>query len=217
MFNFFSLLSIFIYSGLQRTQVLLVTKAHQILKDPNKRFEEVELAEEFDNDIKPYTSWKWVLVLYELAIWINVFHTVLFWLRWREEVFEYYRNREPHTRSNVIVRVTLAHCINIIPPVLILIEFIFNKVVFSYRHVFVPILFIIVYELIVKLGDNLIEEGEIPDQDQGRYGEPLFMLWALAIMAGTYCGLTFFTHLRYYAFRDKLGYKGQDFLNALIK
>lgn len=59
---------------------------------------------------------------------------------------------------------------------LILIEFIFNKVVFSYRHVFVPILFIIVYELIVKLGDNLIEEGEIPDQDQGRYGEPLFML-----------------------------------------
>ena len=68
MFNFFSLLSIFVYSGLQRTQVLLVTKAHQILKDPNKRFEEVELAEEFDNDIKPYTSWKWVLVLYELAI-----------------------------------------------------------------------------------------------------------------------------------------------------
>lgn len=97
------------YSGKQRTKILLETKVYQTLRNPDKNFDDIEIEEEFEEDVIPYTSWKWVLILYELAITVNVFHTILFWARWEEKMYDYYEKRSPHTHINVVIRILLMY------------------------------------------------------------------------------------------------------------
>ena len=107
--NFFAMMFVFAYSGRQRTQILIATKVYQTLKYPGRRYEDFETAEEFENDLKPYNSWKWVIILYELAATLSLFHTSIFWFRWYDDMIQYYEDRPPHTKSNIIVRIVMVH------------------------------------------------------------------------------------------------------------
>jgi len=187
---------------MQRTQVLLITKIYEIRKDTSLKFEDIEIDDEFKNDIKPYTSWKLTLVLYELAITVNVFHTVIFWLRWYDDMIDYYQEREPHTYSNVIVRLILVHCINVIPPILVMFDFVFSKVRFNFRHWPVPILFLIVYKGLTILGVEIINDQQLPVTDATNANDPLFMLSSVTIIAGIYLLLASISNIKYRMFKD---------------
>jgi len=66
--NFFSLLSIFVFSGLQRTVTVLRFRLHQ--KSSGK---ERGRTEEEQKDLKPYSGWKITMILYELAMTLTIF------------------------------------------------------------------------------------------------------------------------------------------------
>lgn len=65
--------------------------------------------------VRAYKSWKSVILLYEFAQALSIFHTIMFFGFWRENVIDYYddNNYSPSTRH---LRVILLYIINTFPP-----------------------------------------------------------------------------------------------------
>ncbi len=81
----------------------------------------LSVQEEEEDDvekIKAYKSWKSVILLYELAQALSIFHTFMFFVFWRPALYRYYHDEKlPLTQANRIIRVILLYAINTFPPV----------------------------------------------------------------------------------------------------
>ncbi|CAI2371346.1 unnamed protein product [Moneuplotes crassus] len=216
--DFFSLFFVFIYSGFQRTKILLETKLYFILNDPNGEFWNKKVAKEHEDDVQPYTTWKQVVILYEVAITINLFHTYFFWVHWYSEIIEYYKNRQPQDELSILVRVSLAHSINLIPPIMLAFDFMFSKVVFNYRHWFLPALTLIIYKCVTLGGEYVIEYEEMPHNDNEKADNIYFFLMVMSIITGLYLFLAFVTKIKYWIFKPNFPQEGKYmFIDRCVK
>ena len=126
----------FLFSGKQRTEILFRTKAYNILK--LQQGSEVNHEEEEETEtIKPYPAWKSVILIYELAQTLSLFHTIMFFLFWRPSMYDYYWERQPDTHSNQVMRIIMMWTINTIPPIFMLFDMAFSKILFRLRHFWV--------------------------------------------------------------------------------
>ena len=56
--------------------------------------------------VRGYSAWKSVILLYEFAQGLSLFHTIMFFGFWYQDLFHYYYyEKEPRTYSNRVMRV----------------------------------------------------------------------------------------------------------------
>ena len=138
-----------------------------------------------------YKSWKSVILLYELAQTLNLFHTIMFFLFWRQEVYDYYYYvKEPHEPENRYMRVIILYSINTIGPLIMIFDLIFNKIIFRLRHFWVGLIAAIIFFGIQLLGREFLVNGEFP-----RHVEELPEIWHKAAAVGGYIGCHVFLWL----------------------
>ena len=134
--NCIAIALIFVFSGKQRTDILYSTKAYFVLKlGQNSEINEDEDDEEVKEGLKSLALWKSVILLYELAQTLNIFHTFVFWAFWREGMIEYYNAKQPPTEINKQMRLIIMYTINTIPPLFMIFDMIFSKIIFRLYHV----------------------------------------------------------------------------------
>ena len=106
----------------------------------NRVSEDKEDEDEVEK-VKSYKSWKSVILLYEFAQTLSLFHTLMFFFFWRHDMYDYYFNiKDPQTTINRNMRVIILWLINTLPPLCMLFDMIFNKIVFRLRHFWVGLL-----------------------------------------------------------------------------
>lgn len=98
-----------------------------------------------------------------------------------------------------------------------MIEFLFNKIVFNYRHVTVPIAFILLYKVLSLIGDYVIKSEDMPLTDARYSSNPIVLGLAIAAISSVFIILAIFTHIRYYLLRNRAEMESQTFLNNQIK
>lgn len=135
--NCIAITLIFMFSGKQRTEILFRTKAYNILKLNQGSEVNHQRDEEETEKIKPYAAWKSVILVYELAQTLSLFHTIMFFLFWRPSMYDYYWNRSPTTHSNQIMRIIMMWVINTLPPLFMIFDMVFSKIIFRLRHFWV--------------------------------------------------------------------------------
>lgn len=113
-------------------------------------------TEEEQKDLKPYKGWKPTLILYELAQTLCLFQTIMFWCFWHTEIFEYYAKKEPQTERNVIMRKVNCYVSNIVPPLIMLIDFMVSKVYFRITHIIIHIPIFFVYWAIRQTTSSIV-------------------------------------------------------------
>lgn len=107
-------------------------------------------------EVKGYSAWKSVILLYELAQTLSIFHTIMFFSFWYEEMRIYYVNKEPHEQINIDMRIIIMWTINTLPPLFMLFDFIFSKIIFRLRHFWVGLLGSVIFLGFQILGRKII-------------------------------------------------------------
>jgi hypothetical protein len=107
--------------------------------------------------VKGYKSWKSVILVYELAQTLSLFHTFMFIAFWHVDTIEYYFNiKEPPTGTNRYMRVIVMWSINTLPPAFMLFDMLFSKILFRLRHFWVGLLCSAIFLGIQTLGKYYI-------------------------------------------------------------
>uniref|UniRef100_A0A7S3KGG7 Uncharacterized protein n=1 Tax=Euplotes crassus TaxID=5936 RepID=A0A7S3KGG7_EUPCR len=130
--------------------------------------------------VRAYKSWKSVILLYEFAQALSIFHTIMFFGFWRENVLNYYDSNEysPSTRT---LRVILLYVINTFPPACMLFDMAFSKILFRLRHFWVGLLCSAIFLGIQYLGKTSVISDEFP-----KGVEDLPGIWQRAAALGGY-------------------------------
>ena len=154
----------FAFSGKQRTEILFRTKAYN-LKHISGSSSGLE-SEEDDDDVETvrgYKSWKSVILIYEVAQTLSLFHTIMFFAFWYSDTHNYYFNiKEPKTDTNRYMRVIVMWGINTLPPMFMLFDMVFSKILFRLRHFWVGLLASAIFLGIQTLGSRVILRFEFP-------------------------------------------------------
>jgi hypothetical protein len=125
---------------------LFRTKAYFILKlGQDKKAIEEEEEEEQKEGLKSYATWKPVILLYELAQTISIFHTIVFWAFWYDGMHDYYLEKEPQTEINKQMRIYIMVVINTIPPLFMIFDLIFSKIIFRLRHFLIGLICSVIF------------------------------------------------------------------------
>lgn len=133
--NWVSLALLFGFSGIQRTEIIVKTNAYYALRLGNeKKIQQYDEDEEETEKITPFSHWKAVILLYELAQTLNLFHTIAFWLFWYDGMYDYYMAKDPSTPINKKMRIIIMVVINTLPPIFMIFDMIFSKILFRLWH-----------------------------------------------------------------------------------
>jgi len=162
--NCVSLVIVWIFSGKQRTEIVFRTKAYNIKNiRVTNRVSDEEIDEDEVEELQTYKSWKSVILLYELAQTLSLFHTIMFFAFWREDVYDFYFNvKEPKEPINQQMRVIILYSINTIGPLVMIFDMIFNKILFRLRHFWVGLLASVIFFAIQTLGREFLVNGDFP-------------------------------------------------------
>jgi len=107
--------------------------------------------------LQSYKSWKGVILLYELAQTLSLFHTIVFWVFFYDNMYDYYYYiKQPDTQINRDMRVIIMWLINSIPPAIMIFDMIFNKIVFRLRHFWVGLVSSVIFLVIQFLGKEVL-------------------------------------------------------------
>ena len=97
-------------------------------------------------------------------------------------------------------------------------DFLFNKIVFNYRHWFLPTLVLVFYKVVTILGDAMIKRSDMPDIDSDRANEPIFFLIGAVIITSIFLLCALFTKIKYWLFKKEYPEDPKHlFLNSLVK
>ena len=72
----------------------------------------------------------------------------MFWIFWREEIFNFYNVKEPQTPKNVMMRTVNCYVSNIVPPLIMILDFLFSKTLFVYSHMIFTLLVFILFSIL---------------------------------------------------------------------
>ena len=161
-FNTFSLLLVWLGSGDQRTEILLKTNAYSKLKQRKQIINKAEDDDYEVDDIKTY-FWKLTILFYEIAQVLSIFSLIMFWVFWREHVFEFYRYNHPMGEDKYeapywrrTFRIVVCVWSNSVTPLYMFLDFLLTKLVFRYRHVIFHTLVGLAYLGVFALGEEMI-------------------------------------------------------------
>ena len=161
--NWAAIFFIFAFSGKQRTEILFRTKAYYILKlDKDSAILKEEEEDEQKEGLKAYATWKPVILLYEIAQTLSLFHTVAFWAFWYPDMKTYYDEKEPSTEINKVMRVGIMIVINTIPSIFMIFDLIFSKIIFRLRHFIVGLILSAMFQVIQYAGLAIIKDDSKP-------------------------------------------------------
>ena len=122
-----------------------------------------EDEEEEVEKVQAYKSWKGVILLYELAQTLSIFHTIMFFAFWYGDLYQYYFiDKEPKTDSNRYMRLIIMWMINTVGPLFMVFDLIFSKIVFRLRHFWVGLLGSAAFLGIQTLGREVMLPNEFP-------------------------------------------------------
>ena len=200
--NFWAYVLMFVFTGIYRTMAILRFGLNNNGKGRLNTAEDMEY-------IEPRQSWKPILILYEVAQAMNLFQTIMFWAFWHEDVVFWYAWKQPLTPRNVVMRQVMAYINNVIPPLIMLFDLTFSKLVFCFTHVWIHFFVFVVFWAINQGSDNLI--GSEPTI----YGNNIFPNKMIdsdnaGVVVGLFIGfllchilLTLFTKIKYWIFKNK--------------
>ena len=140
--NCIAILSIFVFSGKQRSEILHVTliKTGAGLKLKNASKESLKDDSDDQEEIKGYSMWKTVVLIYEFAQTLSLFHTFMFFFFWHQSMHDYYWHKEPQTQINKVMRILIMWVINVFPPLFMIFDMVFSKILFRLRHFWVGLI-----------------------------------------------------------------------------
>lgn len=140
--NCIAIFSIFVFSGKQRSNILYVTliKTGAGLKFKNVSKEKLKDDNEDQEEVKGYAVWKTVILIYEFAQTLSLFYTIMFFLFWKQSMRDYYWHKEPQAQINKVMRIIIMWCINIFPPLFMIFDMVFSKIIFRLRHFWVGLI-----------------------------------------------------------------------------
>mmetsp|Transcript_22730 Transcript_22730/g.26096 ORF Transcript_22730/g.26096 Transcript_22730/m.26096 type:complete len:110 (+) Transcript_22730:444-773(+) len=86
----------------------------------------------------------------------------MFHLFWRKSMDDYYWYKEPLTPINQVMRIIIMWTINIVPPLFMLFDMIFSKILFRLRHFWVGMILSVVFFGIQTIGRQVIPKRDFP-------------------------------------------------------
>ena len=133
----------------------------------------------------------------------------MFWAFWRESVVFWYQWKMPLTPKNVAMRQVMAYINNVIPPLIMLFDLAFNKLVFCFSHIWIHFFLFVIFWAVNQGSSNLIGSEPVIN---GHNIFPNSMISSdnAGEVIGLFIGfllchvlLTLFTKAKYYMFRNK--------------
>lgn len=163
--NWISIALIFAFSGKQRTEIVFRTKAYNVKEiSLNRSSDGIDHSKDYEiEQVQGYKAWKTVILLYELAQTLSLYHTIVFFSFFYSEVYNYYYNvKKPQEQINKDMRILIMWLINTIPPLVMIFDMVFSKILFRLRHFWVGLLCSVVFLGIQYLGRHYLLKDEFP-------------------------------------------------------
>jgi hypothetical protein len=80
------------------------------------------------------------------------------------------------------------------------------------------VLFLFWYKLLTIVGENLIDQGDMPNSDVENANDPIFFFMTMVILVGIFLLLAFISNLKYSLFKDDSQNTGPElFLDHIVK
>ena len=203
-------------SGHQRTEILMKTGAYH--KHKQKKTIATGVEEENDSLFEEIKSifWKGAIIFYEVALSLSIFSLLTFWIFWHNRISDHQRNdhfpggevRETPLWMYILRRI-ITTWLNVIPPLYLLIDFSFSKLVFKYRHIVFHFLLALAFLGVLKAGERILNDRKafaIHFEDLFSMYSPFGFL-AIALIHFAFC---FISKLKYQGRRDPRYYGGED-------
>ena len=185
MLTFISFLLVFFSSGKQKTEL--------VLADRGKPLEEAE---------KAGLMWKYALILYEMAAALTLLQFGSFWGKYRETTIDHYRSMD-ETKSGPAFRVPVIYIINVLPFLIFIVDMVFNKLLFRFKHLVIVIVLVVLYAGIVALRPLLLPHEDFPGVKLDQKDDYLNLIYGGLVMAGCHILITAVTLIRYKILKNK--------------
>jgi hypothetical protein len=163
--NWISIALIFAFSGKQRTEIVFRTKAYKVKEiSLNRSSDGIDHVKDYEiEEMHGYKAWKAVILLYEFAQTLSLYHTIVFFGFFYTEMYKYYIDKEPQENINKIMRIVIMWLINTIPPIVMIFDMVFSKILFRLRHFWVGLLCSVIFLGIQYLGRHFLLKDEFPE------------------------------------------------------
>lgn len=97
-----------------------------------------------------------MIILYEFAQALSIFHTLMFWVFWYKSMYDYYEVKLPDTPINITMRKIILYVMNTLPPIFMLFDMVFSKIVFRLRHFWVGLLLSVLFFGVQYIGRKVL-------------------------------------------------------------